>query len=353
MKRKWLLLAVPLALALALIPLSRRQRDFIHLFERVPTTEGCAVMDDGLWIAPAEIACFAPATPSPNPNPLLMGDGTTKLEAVEITTGARRKLPATSPQYPISGTWGVMTSPDGKWILWPSQKFDLESGGIFDVPLWSALSLDGTKFVQRPRVADSISSRGLAWLPDSSGWVEVCVINRSRNGWQNGVTLRVCSLNKDQVRKIDVPQAKNANKTFAVTKAGEAVIGCDAAGLQLFSVPLMKPGAVRSHTVALPARFNSGQIIPRSLISPRGDRIAWTFHDTATATVSLWLSDIHGKKFEPIAPNLQDTFEAPRNLRWTPDGKALSCWRLTPGKNPKGSYSFYRINIPSGLSLKP
>lgn len=352
MKRKWPLLAIPVALALALIPLSQKQRDFIHLFERAPTSEGCAVMDDGLWISSDEIVCVSSAG-APGPNPLFEPQKPTQFAALDVATGARRQLASSPPHYEISGTWGVSTSPDGKWILWPSQQYDPKSGGILDVPLWSAMTLDGKQFVQRPRVADSISSRGLAWLPDSSGWVEVCVINRARNGWTNGVTLRVCSLKNNQVKKIDVPSAKNANKTFAITQGGEAVIGCDAAGLTLVSVPLMKSGAVRSHSVAIPSRFNNGQIIPRSLLSPRGDRIAWAFHDTATSSVGLWLSGISGEKFEPIAPNLQGALGEPRNLRWTPDGRALSCWRPTPGKNPRGSYSFYRINIARGLSLKP
>lgn len=352
MKRKWPLLAIPFALALALIPISQKQRDFIHLFERVPTTEGCAVMDDGLWISPDEIVCVNSAGAS-GPNPLLRPEKGTQLAAVNVATGARRRLASPPPHQEITATWGVSVSPDGKWMLWPTMRYDPISGGRFPETLWSAMPLDGKRFVQRPRVADSISGRGLAWLPDSSGWVEVCVTNRASNGWQNGVTLRVCSLNSGVVKKIDVPQAKNANKTFAVTKAGESIIGCDAAGLTLVSVPLVKLGAVRSHTVATPAQFNKMQFIARSLLSPRGDRIVWSFHDTATATVSLWLSDINGKKFEPIAPDMQLTSAQARNLRWTPDGKALSCWRPTPGKNTRGSYSFYRINIPRSLSLKP
>ena len=123
------------------------------------------------------------------------------------------------------------------------------------------------------------------------------MINRARNGWTNGVTLRVCSLHSNNVRKIDVKQALNANKTFAVTRAGEAVIGCDKGlNLTLVSVPLGSTGAVREHQVRLPSRFNKGSIIARSLISPRGDRIAWTFHDTTKLSATVWLSDIAGHK---------------------------------------------------------
>ncbi len=359
MQRKWLLLGVPFALALALIPLSRKQSDTIHLFERVPATEGCAVMDDGMWISSDEIVCASSANASVGTtvgvngtNPFLGGSSPTQLSALRVTTGERRALASAPPHSEMSGTWGVSTSPDGKWILWPSMTYNPKTARYFVGGLWNAMTLDGKKWVQRPRVADSISSRGVAWLPDSSGWVEATVINRARNGWKNGVTLRVCSLQSKDVRQIDVPTAKNANKTFAVTRASEAVIGCDGGNLKLVLVPLTKSGAVRSHLVALPAPLNGGNTIPRALISPRGDRIAWAFHDSITSTVELWLSDIGGKKFEPIAPNFPQPLDKMRNLRWTPDGKSLSCWRPTPGSK-LGAYSFYRIHIPRSLSLKP
>ena len=247
MNRKWLLLVVPFALALALIPLSRKQSDFIHLFERVPNSEGCAVIDDALWISRSEMMCawsdnaaVGTSVSASGTNPYLGGSKPTQLAALNVATGARRVLASTPPHADISGTWGVSTSPDGQWILWPSMTYDPKTGGYFARGLWNAMTLDGKQLVQRPRVADSISSRGVAWLPDSSGWVETTVINRAKNSRTNGVTLRVCSLNEDQTRVIDVPSAKNANKTFAVTRAGEAVIGCDSAGLTLVSVPLME-----------------------------------------------------------------------------------------------------------------
>ena len=359
MKRQWFLLAVPLALALALIPLSRKQSDYIHLFERVPATEGCAVIDDGMWISPGEIVCASSANAGigtivgvNGTNPFLGGSKPTQLSALNVATGERRVLASAPPHHEISGTWGVSTSPDGKWILWPSMTYNPKMGVYFGGGLWNAMTLDGKQWVQRPRVADSITGRGVAWLPDSSGWVEACVINRARNGSANGVTLRVCSLKNKQVRKIDVPGAKNANNTFGVTKTGEAVIGCDGAGLQLLRVPLTKNGAVRSHAVKVPSPFGQATLLSRALISPNGDRIAWVFGDKVTATASLWLSDWSGQKSEPVAPDLQLDVRQLRNLRWTPDGKSLSCWRPTPGSK-LGAYSFYRVNIPRSLSLKP
>ena len=343
MKNKRLLvglLILPLLLAVPLLGLKRKRtqlkREIARLLAPVPGTAGCGAVDSSLWISNQEVVCIT--------------EGGEKLEAVNATTGRHRQLASPPTNSGILGNFGVSVSPDGQWILWPS--------GKYGAPKWSAMRLDGTQRAERPRLSDNISNLRVAWRPDSRGWTEVCEQYTATGTKSAGglpvatrkTTLRIYHLSSLKSDDVDVPQASAING-LQVTQKGEAVIICS--GPRLVFVSMMAPFAVKWQITPTPPQNSGSSDID---ISPRGDRIAWTFQKMGATSVSesIWLSDIKGTTFERITPDFNKFNVAPFYLHWTPDGKALSGW-LTDRTDPKkrNLNQLLRIEIPARLKLKP
>ena len=320
---------MPLLVAIPLFTLGQKRQEakqeIARLFAPVPGTEGCQAVDDSLWISSREVVCI--------------GRNREALEIVDATTGKPQRTVALPANTSIYSNFGVSVSPDGKWILWPS--------GKYGAPTWSAMSLDGKRVVTRPRLSDNISDLRVAWRPDSRGWAEVCEQFTSA-GYKSGglpvatrkTTLRIYHLSSPKSDDVAVAQASAING-LQVTQKGEAMIICS--GPRLVVVSMVAPFPVKWEiTPTAPANSGSSDID----ISPRGDRIAWTFQKMGgnSVTESIWLSDIKGTQFEQVTPALPKDRDSLVYLHWTPDGKALSGW---------GTNQLIRIEIPARLKLKP
>ena len=248
------------------------------------------------------------------------------LLVVDARNGKKKPLTSAPANQGIYGNFGVMVSPDGKWVLSP--------GGMSG---WNATSLDGEQFVQRSRASQSLSDLDVAWLPDSSGWVESS--KYGLNGRNGESTLIVYKLNAAKTRVISVPQADAIND-FQVTQRGEAVFSCaEPVSVRFLTVPLSTPTLVKEQNITPPFKVGNGRNIMSTLVSPRGDRIAWTFQtmEGNKVTESVWLSDIDGKNFKRLTPELDKSNLAPVYLHWRPDSQSLSCWRQN---------KLYVLNIP-------
>ncbi len=306
MAMRAVLVALPLVgLTFAVFVVSAPRRALAKLWTEVPGTQGCNPTDGSLWRSSQEMVC-APRD-----------ERGLKILSVNAVNGKRRILTSPPANEQVWGS-GVMVSPDGKWLLWPNMKS--QAG-------WNVMRLDGKGWVQRPRATQSASRRTVAWLPDSSGWVEASPYGL--NGRNGDTVLIIHKLNTAKTRVIDVPEADGIND-FQVTKRGEAVFSCsEPVSVRLVTVPLSGPRKVRQQNIAPPFNAGNKQHIMATLVSPQGDRIAWTSQISkgGSTTESVWLSDIKGKNFKRLTPELRKHDLAPVYLHWMPDGKNLSFWR--------------------------
>ena len=330
---------LPLLVAIPLFTVGQKRKKtkqkIAHLFVPVAGTEGCQAVDDSLWVSPKEVVCI--------------GRNQAALEIVNATTGKTQRTVALPANTYISSNFGVSVAPNGKWILWPS--------GKYGAPTWSALSLDGKFLVTRPRLSDNISNLRVAWRPDSRGWAEVCEQFTPTGSKSGGLplmtrqtTLRIYHLSSPKSDDVSVPQASAING-LQVTQKGEALIECS--GPRLVVVSMVAPFPVKWEITPTPPANSGSSTID---ISPRGDRIAWTFQKAGgnSVTESIWLSDIKGTKFEQVTPALPKDRDSLIYLHWTPDGKALSGWgNVRKDSAPRMVNQLIRIEIPACLTLKP
>lgn len=318
-KAKWMrgaLLALPVVVfSAALFRAGQQRRELLRLFTPVPGTKKSRSLLGSMWRSSHEVVCL--------PN----NSYGTALVSVDARTGKRTPLPPLPANQAIPYVFGVSVSPDGKWLLWP--------GGTSG---WNAMSLDGKRFVRRPRASNSLSDLKVAWLPDSNGWVEAREnqpINKLVNGLLTTVEmrtyLRICSLNTALVKDIDLPRSRvSAIGDFQITQNGDAVFSCsEPVSVRFVTVPLANPTAVREQNITPPFKVGNGHFIRGTLVSPRGDRIAWTFQsmNLGGTTESVWLSDSKGQNFRRLTPELDMRTMAPVYLHWMPDSQHLSFWR--------------------------
>lgn len=316
---KWMrvgMFGVPLLiLSAALFLASGQQRAMARLFTLVPGTKNCVPFAGSMWRSASKVVCVA----SNRTGAALLG--------VDSRSGEQKTIAVLPANEQILSGFGVMVSPDGKWLLWPGL-----SGG------WRAMSLGGKRFVQRQRATQSTAGLRVAWLPDSSGWVEASPYGL--NGRNGDTILIIYSLKNAKTRVINVPEADGINN-FQVTSKDEAVFSCsEPVSVRFVTKSLaLSSKSARELDIKPPFKVGSGRHINGTLVSPDGKRIAWTFQIMGgqKTTESVWLSDRGGKNFKRLTPDLDMQNLAPRYLHWMPDGKRLSCWR---------DNSLYILNIP-------
>ena len=312
-RNKWLQMlalgTVPVALGGVIFSRGSERREMARLMQPVAGTQGLEQMAGAMWRSPHKVVC------------VLKDSGATGLVEIDTRTGQRKSLPPLPSEQSLPFTRAASVSPDGKWLLWP--------GGVGG---WNARRLEGGPLIQRPRLSDNLSNLNVAWLPDSSGWVEAKENLVPTGDTLDGMTLvtnrsvlRVFKLGTARTRDIDISGASVGSVT--VTRQNEAFInGGTGEGVEFLRVPLDRPGH-SSITVTPPIRHAEAHIM-MCQISPDGTRVAWTFQKqkSSPVTESIAVSDLDGSNFRKISPEMDKYGVMPTNLHWMPDGKRLSGW---------------------------
>jgi len=277
-------------------------------FLKVRGTEGAYYIAGSMWSSPNTVVCFFPNRQG-TPSHLIM--------EVDARTGKRRLLKklttlfakADSPWY-----FDTSVSPNGKWLLWP--------GGMSG---WKAATLDGSRLIQRPRGSDNLSNLHVAWLPDSSGWVEC----HSKIGSPLSF-IQTCLIGSPTVKDVSFDRRGIYGDDLWTTPQGDVIVG-GAGGAdsgKLLHLSLFKKG--------MPSTTSSASFADDQMrtyfdceVSPQGDRVAWLYqiNRMGQTFANVWVSDFDGNNMKRVTPDLVWNQSAPTYLHWKPDGKRISYWR--------------------------
>lgn len=128
----------------------------VHLLDakRLPGFADATPLTESLWLNPNQVVNVQSAT--------------SNLAVFDLDTGKQTPVDAMNALYEhqeaYKNPFSVRTSPDGRWLLWPS-----DSNGE---PTWEAVSLDGQQHREWPRATD-FGTLDVAWMQDSRHWVQL------------------------------------------------------------------------------------------------------------------------------------------------------------------------------------
>jgi hypothetical protein len=222
-------------------------------------------------------------------------------------------------------------SPDRRSLVWIGSSYEL-------LPLGSSqqyhfghptATLNGTSgFIP-----------GVAWLPDSSGWLEI-------RGAIAASTLVGHKLSGSTSFSATLPPGLGMQRILGVTPNGEAIIsrqrGAVVDGFLAIDVAA-RPPRVRNLNVKLPPSDDVEDIV----LSPQGDRLAWMtcnwsdFQSVVsemlsslsgnglrgrTASYAIWVSRLDGSEMRQLGSERCRHYGdlRPECVRWLPDGKSVS-----------------------------
>jgi hypothetical protein len=255
---------------------------------------------------------------------LLDGRQASEIVPTVLVPEARRKrrLPALTGSDAQSVILRFMaTSPDGRWLLWPSlhDRNDADRG-------WSVRRLRGGEI--RRWVADSSGSDAV-WLPDSKGWVEF-----SPGAVPSKLTVHPLVKRHRAIRR-EVPGEAEMGTLLGITRRREAVfLGVRRLGpIRFFTIGVPPRNVVRrAFEVELP---EGGRVRDLSL-NRRGDRLGWILelpidrheYPDHEFWLSVWTSRLDGGRMRELGRYPSRRREEPSleitHLKWTPDSRALT-----------------------------
>ncbi len=228
----------------------------------------------------------------------------------------------------------LKVSPDGAWLLW--------ADGDGRRAWRYVAALDGSRLSRWPiRLSDVPVSpeTNHAWLPNGLTWGEL------RHGTNSSLLLLrgVEVSNQPQTIPVLVPNTGPGNASErpnallgfladgrALIKGWSVMYAGQANTLPLYEVP--SRGArqmVRTHLLRAPEQVWPAEVV----LSPRRDRLAWTFWNLRTGMMTIQVSRADGSAMKTLGaikvgglPSAasRPVPAQPRLLRWTPDGKSVS-----------------------------
>jgi hypothetical protein len=254
--------------------------------------------------------------------------------------------------------WGVdvLPSPDGSVLLmWRSHKPNIffRSNDSPYLQYASRVNIDGTQLFQWPGHPNGLSISDSTWQADSKGWLHLGTFNKYDGS--SLASVKFYSLNAPGRTKEIVLGTNNQFPINAGLAADNTLVGMDLVSFgpggtaRLRIWPLKEGAKPAEKLVPLPGFADNYSTI----VSPRGDRIAWVISGTGrksptnllerlfgflgqkpVPTTGLWVSKVDGSElheigrmefpWKPKGNTLPSAALRPSLVRWMPDGKHLS-----------------------------
>jgi hypothetical protein len=232
--------------------------------------------------------------------------------------------------FTLLGQEAGPVSPDGKSIVTPH--YSLADG----IESFVLNSLTSTRTIAYPRWRDA-GRRQVAWLPDSSGWVDV------GNDDIGGAMRRYDLTHREPAEMVHVPTIGVHRYVVGMTSDRRVLLKSARNGcyIDLWSIR-METDAHAEHV----GRANTPDLSPTyARLSARGDRIVWLMvpdhsskHSGLTESLlrwlrfgrkpvrggALWVSHEDGSHMHCVGmlePEADRTLPLPRMVMWAPDGR--------------------------------
>lgn len=264
---------------------------------------------------------------------------------LDTRTCADVPAPGLTPTY---GGHIASASPDGRWVLWDTGKWE-NSRHIL-----AATSRDGARTMKWPEARDVWEDQGF-WLSDSRRWVAITYQPTGQTFQGHPASARslaIYSVDKPGVIGMPLLNDTGTSRILGVTPQDKIIL-CDATGEQPITPgqraqPLtllersLDPKHPQERQVQV-ARPDERADTTRFLLSPQGDRIAWFLFSARPSTIEGWLSlwtkhgylvgretlDVWVGRLDGSAPHKIGGMSGshvsfPAGPRWTPDGKRIS-----------------------------
>jgi len=238
--------------------------------------------------------------------------------------------------YPSTETLASHWSPNGRWIVTAETQPTLGVG----FQLTSLITNSALRYVAWPDFA----FRRIAWLPDSSGWLEACI-------GAHGLVVNEYGLrNVTPVESWTFPTVHGIRRLYGATPDGRLLLdrtpfASEERDVRVDAVDLRHGQPPKPLGRVTPP---SGMRVAAAILSPNGRSIAWTMardsgyvapHDLAARLLSrvglsaaanrragIWVSRVDGSGMRCIGvlePTKEDPVPVPRMVIWTADSNRL------------------------------